>query len=80
MEEVTVNKEEIYELLGELEERKAVGPDGVSGYILKECRNELVRPIYDIIKCSITTGTVPKEWRRAEVDPIYKSGERRKNP
>lgn len=33
MEEIMVNKEEIHKLLGELEEGKAVGPDGVSGYI-----------------------------------------------
>ncbi len=40
----------------ELEERKAIGPDGVSGFILKDCRNQLVRLVYDIIKCSISTG------------------------
>lgn len=74
MEEIMVNKEEIHKLLGELEEGKAVGPDGVSGYILKKCRDELIVPIYDIIRCSVATGTVPNEWRRAEVVPIYKSG------
>ncbi len=58
----------------ELEVRKAIGPDGVSGLILKECRNQLVGPIYDIIKCSVSTGKVPREWKRAEVVPIYKSG------
>ncbi len=29
--------------------------------------------MYDIIKCSISTGKVPKEWKRAEVVPVYKS-------
>ncbi|XP_050692945.1 uncharacterized protein LOC126983856 [Eriocheir sinensis] len=76
MEEVKIDKEEIKKLLGELEEGKAVGPDGVSGFMLKECRNELVGPIYDIIRCSIKTGTVPREWKRAEVVPIYKSGKK----
>ncbi len=65
--------EEIHKIMEEVEERKAIGPDGVSGFILKECRNQLVEPAYDIIKCSVSTGKVPKEWRRAEVVPIYKS-------
>ena len=38
----------------ELGERKAIGPDGVSGCILKECRQEMAEPIHDIIECSIT--------------------------
>ena len=58
----------------ELDEEKAMGPDEVSDRILKERREELASPIYNIIKCSIENGTVPVEWKRAEVVPIYKSG------
>jgi len=74
MEEIQVYKREIYELLGNLEEEKAMGPDEVSGSILKLCKEELVDPIYDIIKCSLERGRVPKEWKRADIVPIYKSG------
>ena len=35
--EIRINKE-IKKIIKELEERKTLGPDGVSGYILKECR------------------------------------------
>ncbi|MPD02695.1 hypothetical protein E2C01_098291 [Portunus trituberculatus] len=51
----------------ELDEKKGMGPDEVSGRILKECRGELASPIY-IIKCSTENGTVPVEWKRAEVE------------
>lgn len=61
-------------MVGDLKKRKAVGPDEVSGYILKECSDELVGTIYNIIKCKIKTGAVPKKWRRAEVVPIHRSG------
>ena len=61
-------------MMKELDERKAIGPDGVSGYILKKCRQEMTEPIHDIIECSIKTGTVPKEWKRANIMPIYKNG------
>ena len=42
------------------DERKAIRPDEISGYILKECRQEMTKQIQDIIKCSIKTGKVPK--------------------
>ena len=57
-----------------LDGNKAIGPDGVSGHIIKECREQLIEPIYDIIKCSIETGEVPSEWKRADIIPIYKGG------
>ena len=33
-----------------MDERKAIGQYGVSGYILKECRQEMAEPIQDIIE------------------------------
>ncbi len=69
--EITVIKE-VYTMMEELEERKATGPDGVSGFILKECRKQLIEPLFDIIKCSLSTGRVPKEWKREDIVPIYK--------
>ena len=57
-----------------MDERKAIGSDGVSGYILKECRQEMAESIYDIIGCSIKTGKVTKEWKRSDIMPIYKNG------
>ena len=72
--EIRISREEIEEMVKELDERKAIGPDGVSGYILKGCRQEIAKPIHDINECSIKTGKVPKEWRRADLMPIYKNG------
>ena len=45
--EIRISREEIEEMMKELDERKAIGPDGVSGYILKECRQEMAEPIHD---------------------------------
>ena len=59
----------------ELDEKKAIGPDGVSGYILKECKQEMAEPIHDTIECSLRTEKVPKEWKRAHIMPILKNEE-----
>ena len=74
--EIKISKKEIEEMMKELDEREAIGPDGVLGYILKECRQEMAEPFHDIIECSIQTEKVPKEWKRADIMPIYKNGNR----
>ncbi len=70
---IRVNKEELLELLKNLDEKKAVGPDEVSGHIFKNCRQQIIDPVYDIIKCSVESGKVPKQWKRADIIPIHNS-------
>lgn len=69
-----VTEGEVCELLKELDVRKAHGPDGVSNWVLKECRNQLVARIGDLITTSLQQGQVPRDWKRADIVPIYKSG------
>ena len=47
--EFKINKEEIKEIMKELNEIKVIGQNRVSGYILKECRQKMTEPIHDII-------------------------------
>ena len=47
--EIRISQKEIKEMMKELYERKAIGPVGVSEYILKECRQEMAEPIHAII-------------------------------
>ena len=51
----------------ELDARKAIGPDGVSGCILKLSVNKKWPSIHYIIECSFKIGKVPKEWIRADI-------------
>ena len=45
--EIKINREEIKEIMKSLDQKKAIEPDGVSGYILKDCKKEMVEPIHD---------------------------------
>ena len=47
---IKVRRHEIKKLLKNIEERKAIGSDGVSGHVLKECREQLIKPICDNIE------------------------------
>lgn len=71
---IRVDKEELRKLMISLDGRKAKGPDDVSGQVIKECNEELIEPIYYIN--SLESGTMPREWKRANIIPIYESGNR----
>lgn len=77
MKEFQVTVEEIKNMMGSLEVRKAVGPDGVSGWILRECREQLAEKVCEVIDASLREGVVPQDWKRANIVPIYKSGNKR---
>ena len=74
--EVEVLRRNIKKLMEDLDVNKAPGPDGVSNWILKECRDQLVDKIHSLVSASLATGIVPKDWKRANIVPIYKGGSR----
>ena len=74
MQEIKVQKQEIGKLLEKLDVRKAMGPDGVACWMLKECKDQLIEPIWEVINSSLEEGKVPKEWKRANIVPIFKGG------
>ena len=74
--EINIGVEELKKLMKNLDVRKAQGPDGVSNWILRECRDQLVEQIHNIIESSLQEGKVPSEWKCANIVPIYKGGNR----
>ena len=72
--EVVVQQQDAGRLLGNLDVRKPMGPDGVSGWTLKECKEQLIQPIWEVITTSIEEGRVPQEWKRADRVPFFKGG------
>ena len=51
-----------------------MGPDGASNWILRECSSQLAGVTQNIINSTLSRGEVPKDWKRANIMPIYKSG------
>ena len=47
--EVVVQKQDVDRLLRNLDVRKAMGPDEVSSWTLKECKEQLIHPIWEVI-------------------------------
>ena len=61
-------------LLARLDPNKASGPDNISCRILKELAVELAPALTAIFNQSIDSGSLPTEWTKANVTPIYKKG------
>ncbi|WP_411025547.1 hypothetical protein, partial [Salmonella sp. s55004] len=57
-----------------LSQFKACGPDGVHPFLLKRFANFLAVPLALIYQRSMDEGSVPDDWKCANVAPIFKKG------
>ena len=76
LEEIYFTEEEVKKKINELNKYKSPGPDGFLPRVLKEVRDEVAPLLTRIFNLSIRTGCVPRDWREAEVTPIFKKGDR----
>ena len=71
-----ITKKEILDALRKLKGNRAVGPNGIPGYIVKACGDLLCDPLIHIFNLSLKTSIYPKAWQISKVIPTYKSGAR----
>uniref|UniRef100_UPI00109F2E4C uncharacterized protein LOC114596483 n=1 Tax=Podarcis muralis TaxID=64176 RepID=UPI00109F2E4C len=71
-----ITKEIVQEYLASLDVFKSPGPDELHPRVLKELADVISEPLAVIFENSWRTGEVPADWRRANVVPIFKKGER----
>ena len=71
-----VNEEEVLNKIKRLKEGKAAGPDGMAPGILIRVKEVIVKPLTIIFNMSLRQGIVPRDWRVANVTPIFKKGKK----
>ena len=76
MGEITVDPNRVLKLLNNLKIHKAPGPDGLIARVLKKCSSEIAPILALIYNETLAQGTVPDDWRQANVAPIFKKGEK----
>ena len=74
--DIKVSEEGVNKLLSNLNPHKAMGPDGLHPKILKQLANSISPILQLIFQKSIDSGTVPSDWKKANVSPIFKKGMR----
>ena len=60
--------------LKSLKRKSAAGWDDLPPCMLKDCARVISGPLTHLINLSLTSGTVPNDWKIAKVTPIHKSG------
>ncbi|CAJ0964255.1 unnamed protein product [Ranitomeya imitator] len=69
-----LTQEEVRNRLNKIKIDKSPGPDGIHPRVLRELSNVIDKPLFLIFSDSIATGSVPQDWRIANVVPIFKKG------
>jgi len=72
---MTLTEEEVKRELDGVDITKAPGPDGIPTRILKDCAENLLTPLTYLFNLSLNSATVPQEWKRANVVPVFKKGD-----
>ena len=72
--EVRVTPLAVKDKLKELDPKKAQGPDKIASKVLKELCEEISGPLCLLYNKSLEEGTLPKEWKSAEVTALFKKG------
>ena len=66
----------ISQLLSDINVNKTCGPDNIPGIVLKHCSTRISAPLSRLFHSIYNTGIVPNEWKKANVVPIHKKGDK----
>ena len=73
---ITITTEGVVKLLKNINPAKAHGPDAIPNIVLKTCADTLAPALTIIFQTSLDTGTLPTDWRQANISCIYKKGDK----
>ena len=71
---IQIDRSDIYEALSNLDKTKAVGCDLIHPSILKTCATTLLEPIFHLFTLCLRTSSIPLEWKLHKIKPIPKKG------
>jgi hypothetical protein len=69
-----ITSQKVRKQIKKLKPTGAAGPDGITTRFLQQCADVLSPVLAGIYRKSINAGSVPAEWKLANVVPIYKKG------
>ena len=72
--DINFTPEDVENCIKSIKPHAAAGPDGFPAILLKECNQELSKPLYQIFRKSIDTGEIPDKLKDAIITPIPKGG------
>jgi hypothetical protein len=76
MQDINITTQGVLKLLLGLNPRKAAGPDNIPCRLLVTVAHEIAPALTFLFRISLKTGSIPKIWRHATVQPVYKKDDR----
>ena len=73
---ILVDEKGVLKLLKGMNVNKAAGPDGIPNKLLKACAEEIAPVLTNIFQQSLETSKLPSDWKKANVTPIFKKGDK----
>ncbi len=70
---ITVSEDEVRRELRRVNIRKATGPDGITGRILRSCADQLAGLFTSIFNESLATSVIPTSFRKSVIIPVPKN-------
>ena len=67
-----VSELSVFKKMLSLNSSKAMGPDRVPGWLLKENADLFAQPVADILNCSFQEARLPSSWKDADIVPVAK--------
>ena len=71
-----IHEEEVLKRLVALNPNKSCGPDGFHPRLLKELATILAGPLTVFFQKTLNEGTLPSDWKEAQVTPLFKKGDK----
>ena len=72
IENITLSEADVFSVLYNLDINKVQGPDGIPARLLKETARQIAPSITLLFNKSLSTGVLPRDWKLANVVPVYK--------
>ena len=76
LEDISFTEEDIKIAINEVSNNAAPGPDGFPAILLRNCENELARPLHILWRKSLDSGEIPDELKKSNIKPVHKGGSR----
>ena len=74
--QIRFSEDDIAKIIQNLDPNKAHGHDQISIRMLKICGKTICKPLECIFRECLNTGLFPLEWKKANLVPVYKKGDK----
>ena len=74
IEELCFSDKEVFDVLRRINPMKSCGPDNIPGRLLVEGAPAIAKPLATFFNLSLQTASLPEDWLKSNVIPIFKKG------